>query len=155
MFLFCCFVLPNGQEKLMLMTSPFISYDGVWCFCSVVLLYHYAYLYCSVFFHPDRQYTRISLRNSLILCVRLPTFRRITPGTQSAISTSTSSNYWPTSTVWRLCQGNCVKRPQKYNSVKISLIHLYVQNREWISRLDEVIATLKDSTESLSSAIWG
>jgi hypothetical protein len=70
-------------------------------------------------------------------------------------STSTSSNYWPSSTVWRLCQGNCVKRPQKYNSAKISLIHLYVQNREWILRLDEVIATLKDSTESPSSAIWG
>jgi hypothetical protein len=61
----------------------------------------------------------------------------------------------PSSTVWRLCQGNCVKRPQKYNSAKISLIYLYVQNREWILRLDEVIATLKDSTESPSSAIWG
>ena len=74
MFLFCCFVLPNGQEKPKLKTSLFLSYDGVRCFCSVVLLYHYAYLYCGVFFHPDRQYTRISLRNSLILCVRLLTF---------------------------------------------------------------------------------
>jgi hypothetical protein len=39
MFLFCCFVLPNGQEKPKLMTSLFISYDGVWGFCSVVLFY--------------------------------------------------------------------------------------------------------------------
>jgi hypothetical protein len=39
MFLFCCFVLPNGQEKPKLMTSLFISYDGVWCFCSFALFY--------------------------------------------------------------------------------------------------------------------
>ena len=39
MFLFCCFVLPSGQEKPRLKTSLFISYDGVWCFCSVVLFY--------------------------------------------------------------------------------------------------------------------
>jgi hypothetical protein len=29
MFLFCCFVLPNGQEKPKLKTSFFLSYDGV------------------------------------------------------------------------------------------------------------------------------
>jgi hypothetical protein len=107
------FCFTNGQEKPKFKSSHFISYDGVRCFCSVVLLYHYAYLYCAVFFYPDRQYTRISFRNSLVLCVRLLTFRRFTPGTQSATSTSTSSNYWPTSTVWRLGQGNCAAKKTK------------------------------------------
>lgn len=131
-----CFILPNGQEKSKLKSSLFISYDGVRCFCCVVLFYHMVtrnlslrnrFLYdmmasdlfvllfcftimliCTVTFSFILivKYTPIPLRNSL---VRLLTFRQFTPGTQSATSTSTSSNYWPISTVWRLCQWNCEK----------------------------------------------
>jgi hypothetical protein len=80
----------------------------------------------------------------------------------SVSSTSTSTNYWPTSTVWRLCQGNCVaKKGKKSNKKKISLeictkqgVNLEIRSGngspEW---LDWVTQHCKSEVDSLSPPI--
>jgi len=35
---------------------------------------------------------------------------------------STSTNYWHTSTIWRLCHGNCVAKKTKKNLKKLYTI---------------------------------